>query len=171
VHQADIIEEYRIEDLDAPFTVVLERSVGIVHGENGPAPVIPDLAGLIYETTAARARHPRRLSGADLLFFRRAVEMSREDFGAALGCDETAIQAYEEGLRAVPAAVDGLARVHAYHRLSSHVPGGTARMLRFLEWLFEEYRYNPLHAAGEEMSFTFRYDDPAGWLLRRIDRP
>jgi transcriptional regulator with XRE-family HTH domain len=163
MNQAEIIDEYRIDDLGAPFSVVLERSVGIVRGEHGPAPVIPDVAGLIYETVAARARHPRRLSGQDLLFMRRAASMTREEFGRSMGCDGNAVAIYEEGGRPVPAALDGLARIHAYHRIRRHVSDGVDRMVDFLDWIFGEYRYSPLHPAGEEMSFTLRYADPGGW--------
>lgn len=170
MHRADIIEEYRIDDLGAPFSVILERSVGIVRGENGPSPVIPDLVGLVHETAAARARHPRRLSGADLLFMRRAVEMSREDFGRAMGSTEADIVAYEEGGRAVPAPLDGLVRIHAYHRLKNQVPNGLGRMIGFLDWLFDDYRYSPLHEAGHDMSFTFRYEEGHGWTLCDVDQ-
>jgi len=169
VHHADIIDEYRIDDLGAPFSVILERSVGMVRGEHGLSPVIPDPTGLVYETTAARARHPRRLSGADLLFMRRAVEMSREDFGHAMGSSEADIVAYEDGVRAIPAPLDGLMRVHAYHRLKSKMPNGLDRMIAFMDWLFDDHRYSPLHEAGHEMSFTFHYEDGHGWMLCDVD--
>lgn len=169
MHRAEIVDEYRIHDLGAPFSVILERSVGMVQGENGPSPVIPDLAGLVYETTAARARHPRRLSGADMTFMRRAVEMSREDFGRAMGATEADIEAYEDAERAIPAALDGLVRIHAYHRLKGHVRDGLDRLIVFMDWLFDEYRYSPVHEAGHEMSFTFRYEEGHGWTLCDID--
>lgn len=165
MQRAEIVEEYRIEDLGAPFSVVLERSVGIVQGEHGPSPIIPDLPGLVYETTLARARHPRRLTGPDLLFLRRAVEMSREDFGRAMGCTAIEIEAYEDGERAIPAPLDGLARLHAYHRIKHEVPGGIDRMIDFMGWLFDEHRYNPIHAAGEDISFILHYESASGWTL------
>lgn len=169
MHCADIIDEYRIDDLGAPFGVVLERSVGVVRGVRGLSTVIPDMPGLIYETTAARARHPRRLSGGDLLFMRRAAEMSREDLGHAMGCCESDIAAYEEGIRAIPAAVDSLARMHAYHRLKNQVPDGLDRMIAFMDWLFDDYRHIPLHEAGHEISFTFHFEKGRGWMLCDVD--
>lgn len=169
MHRAEIIEEYRIDDLGAPFSVVLERSVGIVHGEHGPAPVIPDLAGLIHETTVARARHPRRLTGPDILFMRRAVEMSREDFGRAMGCTALDVEAYEDGERPIPAPLDGLVRIHAYHRLKTQIPHGVDRMTGFMAWLFDDHRYSPLHEAGQEICFSLRYEEGHGWMLSGVD--
>ena len=169
MYRAEIIEQYRIDDLGAPFSVILERSVGIVQGEHGPAPVIPDLVGLVYETAAARARHPRRLCGEDLRFMRRAVEMSREDFGRAMGASELDISNYEEGVRAIPAPFDVLTRVHTYHRLKPRIVNGLGRLMTFMDWLFDDYRYNPFHEAGHEMSFTLRFEQGTGWTLCDID--
>jgi len=163
MRRSNIVEEYRIDDLGAPFGVVLERSVGMVYGEHGPAPVIPDLCGLVYETTAARIRHPRRLAGADLTFVRKACEMSREDFGHAIGCDEATIVAYENGSRAIPGVVDRLIRMRCHHMLRDKVAEGRDRFMLFLDWLFEEYVHRPMYDPTEEISFTLYYDETAGW--------
>lgn len=166
MHRTDIVEEYRIDDLGAPFSVVLERSVGMVHGERGPAPIIPDLPGLIYETTIARICHPRRLSGADLTFVRKACEASREDFGRSIGSDEATMVAYEESGRAIPGVADKLIRIQCHHALRHRMANGQERFVRFLDWVFDEYVHRAVHDPTKEMSFALYYDETDGWRSR-----
>lgn len=72
-----VVKEYNLNTLGAPFDVILVNGVCVdVDEKTGKEKVtIPDLPGLILAVVRSRVTHPRKLSGLDIKFIRKALSV------------------------------------------------------------------------------------------------
>lgn len=81
-----VAESYDASILGAPFKVTLKESVCVrINPTSGDEEIkIPDLVGLISAVVRARVVDPRKLSGADIKFIRKALDVRANKLAAFL---------------------------------------------------------------------------------------
>ncbi len=101
---------------------------------------IPDPQGLARAAAIARALNPTRLSGMEIRFIRRALEMTQKDFAEAMELSHVHVSRWENGHRGVGAAGEKLIRHNICALLEGAIdydPKAIAKMQ------FREYRPLP----------------------------
>ena len=76
-------------------------------------PIIPRLDELIRVLASATARKPRPLTGEDIRFLRKQMDMNGETFARHLGIDKTTLSKWENNQIAIGANSDRLIRAVA----------------------------------------------------------
>lgn len=76
-----VLPEYVAEHLGAPFEVVLSKSVKQTIDEDGKVikTTIPNPRGLLKQVAITRLIHPRKLSGKDIKFVRKALSIKAKE--------------------------------------------------------------------------------------------
>ncbi|ALR07692.1 DNA-binding transcriptional regulator [Xylella fastidiosa] len=77
----------------------------------GDGIAIDNLPGLHRSLSLALALKPATLSGAEIRFMRKELELSQPEFAACLGTTRQTLAAWEEGRAALPNAADKMIRV------------------------------------------------------------
>ena len=87
-HQSVVIPEYEASELGVPFKVILLNSVKQLVDENSgqvSQVIIPNLRGLIKCVAIARILNPRKLSGGEIRFVRKAFKLPSKNVAEMIG--------------------------------------------------------------------------------------
>jgi DNA-binding transcriptional regulator YiaG len=111
-----IAESYDHDTLGAPFKVTLKNSVEVsIDPTTGEELVrIPDPMGLIRAVVRCRVRDPRKLSGKELRFVRRAFDLPANKLAAFLHCSAEHYSRCESGGKALSPTAEQVLRLFAY---------------------------------------------------------
>jgi DNA-binding transcriptional regulator YiaG len=111
-----VVENYDHDTLGAPFKVTLKNSVEVsIDPKTGEELVrIPDPMGLIRAVVRCRVRDPRKLSGEELRFVRRALDLQANKLAAFLDCSPEHYSRCESGGKALSATAEKMLRLFAY---------------------------------------------------------
>jgi transcriptional regulator with XRE-family HTH domain len=71
---------------------------------------IPDMQGLVHAAAVYRALSPVRLSGKEVRFMRRALDMTQVDFGKMMDLTAEHVSRWETGARGIGCATEKLTR-------------------------------------------------------------
>jgi DNA-binding transcriptional regulator YiaG len=71
---------------------------------------IPDMQGLVHATAVYRALNPVRLSGKEVRFMRRALDMTQAEFGKVMDLSAEHVSRWETGARGTGCASEKLMR-------------------------------------------------------------
>lgn len=76
-----VLPEYVADHLGAPFEIVLCKSVKQTEDKNGNVikTTIPNPRGLLRQVAISRLIHPRKLSGKDIKFVRKALSIKAKE--------------------------------------------------------------------------------------------
>lgn len=84
---------------------------------------IPDLPGLISAAAITRCMHPRKLSGRDIRFLRKAVKISGKELAEQLQVTPEAVSRWEHGKSVIEPASEKLLRLFVGFSLTEQASG------------------------------------------------
>lgn len=107
------LAEYKAENLGAPFDVVLIESVReFTNPLTGQSEIqIPNLRGLLQEAAVCRSLHPRRFSGEDITFIRKAVPLKAKTLAGLLDISPEHLSRCESSDRILSSSCEKLLRL------------------------------------------------------------
>jgi DNA-binding transcriptional regulator YiaG len=171
--------------LGAPFKVVLIEAVKQRVDDDGEVleTCIPNLNGLLKEIALARALCVRKFSAPDITFVRKAIGLKANELARLLGVSAEHLSRCEHGDRALSIAAEKLLRVivlkrrydfaELLERFGKYMEQSRSledqqrirdlwskfsSCLNDLESAIFEYRIEPVHRAGEDLTFQFRLE-------------
>lgn len=111
-----VVEDYNMEALGAPFTVVLKNGVSKKHDPKTGAEkiIIPDLKGLIGAVVRSRVLHPRKLGGDEVKFLRKSLGIKAKDLAEFLGMTPEHFSRCENGTKVLAPSSEKLFRILAF---------------------------------------------------------
>ena len=112
-----IVEEYHAQDLGAPFKVVLINSVKqLVDEDTGEVEqvIIPNLRGLIKCIAITRILNPRKLSGSEIKFVRKAVKLSAKHVAKMIDVSPEHLSRCEAGSKILSPSAEKCLRVSIF---------------------------------------------------------
>jgi len=80
--------------------------------------VIPRLSQLLVTLTTAVARKPARLTGEEIRFLRKRLDMTGDELGAAMGVDKATVSRWETNTQPIGPQADRLLRLMVMRELS-----------------------------------------------------
>lgn len=83
---------------------------------------IPDLNGLVRSVAVWRAMEPKQLSGAEVRFMRRALDMTQKEFAAAADVAPETVSRWESGVKGHGSMAEKLIRYFVCAVLHELVP-------------------------------------------------
>jgi DNA-binding XRE family transcriptional regulator len=122
-HMVETVLPEHLEDLGG-IVVNLINAVRVYRCDHCGAEEteIPDLRGLVRAVAMARAVFPVQLTGKDILFMRRALDMTQSQFAEAMGLRLETVSRWENGVRGIGGMSDKLVRHNVCALLHAHVP-------------------------------------------------
>ncbi len=153
-------EPYLVEELGAPFNVfVVDGVVAKKHPKTGRTLVsVTDTVGLINAVVRVRVRHPRKLSGAEIKFIRKAINVKAKDLAETLEISAEHLSRCESGTAALSPQSEKLLRLTAYIASYSKKPESP---------LAEEDRISINELSAEEVeSLKKGFDQIAEYVTR-----
>lgn len=157
-----IAEQFAATDLGAPFKVVLHHAVTVTKDEKTGAILsykIPDLEGLIRVVVMSRVLHPRKLSGPDLKFVRKGIEMKQKDLASKIELSVEHLSRCETGALPLSPSSEKLFRIFALKTAAKlHKMKACAAKTELedaLDELFDDFRSLPVFDAGDELELHF----------------
>lgn len=109
-----ILPEYHSEHLGAPFQVILLQSVRqVIDVKQGRVEkiVIPNERGLLQQVALARILVPRRLSGFEIKFVRKALPIRATSLSRKIGVTPEHLSRCEAGERALSVGTEKCLRI------------------------------------------------------------
>jgi DNA-binding transcriptional regulator YiaG len=117
-----LIPAYEADLLGAPFRVMLEDAVREEWCSSCNTKLkttIPDLDGLLRAVARTRALCSRRLTGAEIKFFRHAMGWKGKKLAASLGLSPEHLSRCEHGTKQLSVPVEKWLRVFVLHKVVS----------------------------------------------------
>ena len=158
-----VMPAYEARGLGAPFKVILENAVkeevcaacGAVLGT-----FVPDMEGLFYAVVFSRALDPRKLTGAELRFMRKAMGWKAKDIAKHLGLTAEYLSRCEAGGKIMAEGTEKLFRLYSLLK----TPDKSALNELDLSGLFDMIEVKPTWDASEPLTFPKRRPP----ILRRV---
>lgn len=157
-----VAEQFEAADLGAPFKVVLHDAVKVTKNNATGAIIlysIPDLDGLIAEVVVSRTLHPRKLSGSDIKFIRKALSMKQKDLAAKLDLSVEHLSRCETGALPFAPASEKLLRILSLKsalKLHKIKPGASkTRLEEAVDKVFDVITPQPVFDADDRLVFHF----------------
>ena len=149
-----MLPTYEAVGLGAPFRVVLEHAVkletcvkcGAVQGT-----YIPDMDGLFHTVVFARALEPRKLTGAEVRFMRKAMGWKAKDLAKHLGISAEYLSRCGTGVKVMAPTTEKLFRIYALLR----TPDRSALAELDLSKLFDIIEIEATWDASKPLEFYF----------------
>jgi DNA-binding transcriptional regulator YiaG len=111
-----VVEKFEAMDIGAPFKVILsdavQASFDMATGEM-ISYSIPDLDGLLGKVVLSRILHPRKLSGADVKFVRKALGVKQKDLATKIELNPETLSRMEAGGQPLGPGSEKLLRIFA----------------------------------------------------------
>jgi hypothetical protein len=111
-----VVSAYQVDTIGAPFRVTLKDSVefrkdpvtgkDLVH--------IPDLVGMVQTVARLRAMHPRKLSGLDIVFLRKALGLKAKSLASYLDVSAEHFSRCEAGTKVFSSATERVLRLFVF---------------------------------------------------------
>jgi transcriptional regulator with XRE-family HTH domain len=149
-----IVAAYEADGLGAPFKVVLEHAVKVgkcAKCGNVLGTYIPDMKGLFHAVVFSRALEPRKLSGPEVRFMRKAMGWKAKDLAKHLGISAEYLSHCESGRKAMALTTEKLFRIYALLR----TPDKAALGELDLSELFDLIKIETIWDAGKALVFHF----------------
>jgi DNA-binding transcriptional regulator YiaG len=155
-----VVDHFEATDLGAPFRVILHDAVKVTEDSSGEtAYSIPDLPGLLQIVVITRVLHPRKLSGADIRFIRKATGMKQKNLAADIEVSAEHLSRCEAGTAVLSPPSEKLLRIlslRAAFQLHKIDPcEGKTRLNEALDKLFDRLKPVSVFKADEKLEFHF----------------
>jgi DNA-binding transcriptional regulator YiaG len=178
------LAEYKAENLGAPFDVVLIESVREYSNPlTGESEVqIPNLRGLLQEAAICRSLHPRRFSGEDITFIRKAIPLKAKELANLLDVSPEHLSRCESGDRLLSSSCERHLRLLTVFKskktcgiidqLASEksktkkgqpnlISKNAVKILKDIQNIVLSMKIVSVYEADSRLSFSFRLDDGA----------
>lgn len=111
-----VVPAYQVDTLGSPFRVTLKESVEIrTDGATGKEIVhIPDFVGMAHTVARCRAAHPRKLSGKDIVFLRKALGIRAKSLADYLDVSPEHLSRCETGTKVLSSATEKVLRLFVF---------------------------------------------------------
>jgi putative zinc finger/helix-turn-helix YgiT family protein len=96
---------------------------------------IPDLQGLARAAAIARAQSPERLTGKEVRFIRRALDMKQKDFAEAMDLSAEHVSRWENDHNGIGGASEKLIRHNVCALLSTELCGYDAKLIASMHFV------------------------------------
>jgi len=149
-----IVPAYEADGLGAPFRVVLEHAVKVetcTKCGNVLGTYIPDLKGLFHAVVFSRVLEPRKLTGPEVRFMRKAMGWKAKDIAKHLGISAEYLSHCENGRKAMALTTEKLFRIYALLR----TPDKAALNELELSELFDLIQVDAIWDATKTLVFHF----------------
>ena len=159
--KAHVVDQFDATDLGAPFKVVLHDSVEVVlDGAGGIAQyTIPNLEGLLRVVAMTRLMHPRKLSGPDIKFLRKATCLKQKELAAKIDLLPETLSRVEAGKQPISPGSEKLLRLYVLKtamKLHAAKPGtAKADLAEAVDRLFDLLASVAAHAADDVLELHF----------------
>lgn len=157
-----VVESFEAKDLGAPFKVILDNSVKATIDHSTGEIVnykIPDLPGLLRVVVMTRLLHPRKLSGPDLKFVRKAIGFKQKELAAKIELSVEHLSRCETDVFPMSPASEKLFRIFAFKSaLKLHKIEACKEKTDLedaLDRLFDGIKTLPVHDAQKELVLHF----------------
>jgi DNA-binding transcriptional regulator YiaG len=154
-----VVDQFEATDLGAPFKVILKNCVKVASdAETGEliSYTIPDPDGLLRVVTLSRVLHPRKLSGADIRFLRKAVGIKQKDLARAIELSPEHLSKVEAGSLPIGPSSEKLLRIFlakTAHEMDGCKPN--RELETALDQLFDWLTPAAVHDAANELELGF----------------
>jgi DNA-binding transcriptional regulator YiaG len=125
-----VLDRYEERLMGLPYPVVLlDAAEEITHPKSGEVLgiAIPDAEELAASVALALCFMPVRLTGAEVRFVRRVMDMAGQELAAAVEMDPATLSRWETGKQDIGAWADKAVRMAAVLRLQDRAPGSHLR--------------------------------------------
>jgi transcriptional regulator with XRE-family HTH domain len=149
-----VVPAYDAVGLRAPFKVILENAVKVETCTRCGAVLgtyIPDMEGLFYTVVFARALEPRKLTGAEVRFMRKAMGWKATELVKHLGISAEHLSRCENGTKVMALSTEKLFRLYALLR----TPDKAALKELDLGTVFDLIEVKPVWDEAEPLVFYF----------------
>lgn len=157
-----VVEEFEAKDLGAPFKVFLDNSVKVVTDEKTGEVLsytIPDLPGLIQIVVMTRLLHPRKLTGADIKFVRKAIGFKQKDLASKIELTVEHLSRCETDTHPISPASEKLFRIFSFKSALKIHKIKTCKektdLENALDKLFDGLKPQPVYDFNEELVLRF----------------
>lgn len=114
-----VVPAYEADGLGAPFRVVLEHAVKVGTCRkcgNVAGTYIPDMKGLLHAVVFSRALEPRKLTGPEIKFMRKAMGWKAKDLAKELGISAEYLSRCENSQKLMSLTTEKLFRLYSILR-------------------------------------------------------
>lgn len=149
-----VVSAYEADLLGAPFKVVLENAVRIETCAKCGAKLgtfIPDMEGLFYAVVFQRALEPRKLTGTEVRFMRKAMGWKSKDLVKQLSISAEHLSRCENGTKVMAPSTEKLFRLYALLK----TPDKLALSELDLSGLFDLIEVKPVWNEEDPLVFYF----------------
>lgn len=171
-----VVSAYQVDTLGSPFRVTLKDSVEIrIDRATGKEIVhIPDFVGMVHTVARCRAAHPRKLSGKDIVFLRKALGIRAKSLADYLDVSPEHLSRCESNAKVLSSATEKVLRLFVFaasyfkspDELLSSIRGSTEETVQrpnstdsednlgnaFLEYFFK-LKIQSVFSADDELHF------------------
>ncbi len=124
------LDRYEEKLMGLPYPVVLlDAAEEVTHPKTGKVLriTIPEAEEMAAAVALALCFIPTRLTGAEVRFIRRVLDMTGKDFASAVEMDRATLSRWEHGKQEVGAWADKAVRMAAVLQLQDRAPGSSLR--------------------------------------------
>lgn len=113
---SNVVPAYEVDTLGAPFRVTLVDSVQIKMDEvaGKELVLIPDFVGMVNAVARCRAIHPRKLSGDEIVFLRKALGVKAKALATYLDVSPEHLSRCEAGSKVLSSASERMLRLFVF---------------------------------------------------------
>jgi DNA-binding transcriptional regulator YiaG len=163
-----VVDQFEATDLGAPFKVILHKSVRVSYSQESGEPIsysIPDLDGLIRTIVISRVLEPRKLSGADIRFIRKAICIKQKDMAQRIETSHEHLSRCEAGTLVMSPTTEKLLRIFALktaiklHKVKSCE--AKTKLEDSLDKLFDSIRPIAAHEVTNVLELHFHRSRPS----------
>lgn len=156
-----VVDRFVADKIGAPFKVILHGSVEFTEDLSGNILKynIPDLDGLLRAATMSRILCSRKLSGADIKFFRKALGIKQRDLAKSIEISPEHLSRCEAGTHPISPANEKLLRIYILkvviklHKMSPCKE--KKRLDDALDAVFDRIKPIPIFDVNSELEFHF----------------
>lgn len=156
-----VVSQFEATDLGTPFKVFLHNSVKVETDAKGSIKkyTIPDLEGLLRVVAMSRLLHPRKLTGGDIRFLRKAAGLRQKDLAHKIDLRAETLSRVEADEQAISPQSEKLLRVYVLKtvmKLHAAEPGRVkANLEKALDDLFDGLTPIAAHAVDDVLELHF----------------
>lgn len=185
--QFTILKEFDAEDLGIPFKVKLIDSVReVINPETGIIDniIIPNVPGLVKCAALARILEPRKLSGSELKFVRKAFKVPANKLAERIGVSAEHLSRCEAGERVLSTGTEKCLRISLFLH-NSKLPEGIEdenqkdeklvnllqvyrKAIDRIENILDEMKINSAFPSDEELVLFFKVEQKTDLLFEDL---
>jgi transcriptional regulator with XRE-family HTH domain len=160
---ASILEVYDATKLlNTPFKVLLKESVKQILDDDGQVAEIfvPDPDGLLRAVAQYRVLHSQKLSGPDLKFLRKALDIKAKDFAVAVELSAEHLSRVEAGEKVLSPSSEKLVRIFTTYMFSYPLAKGDIDAKKFTDKVssvFNRLSIKSCYDSSQELTLVFEH--------------